>query len=249
MKVKRLYLCNLSRCDIFTANKKNVIDHEFVILECIRDNPGGVTASDLANMTKFSRNTVSKYVSILERTNQIFSKKVGAYKLFFAMEKRYIPFETAISYYKALLSNLKKFYPNIEEMAKKIGREAVRDIKFTFGPSIYKQLKSIKDHPIPRIHLESFKSYYSAYDIFQPNIDISILKIDQDGKTATYRFKNSVFLEDTDDYVYHIYIMCGISEGILTKVLKTEVSCDIEQISISENKEDSFFDVTITIKQ
>ncbi|MFX0042728.1 MAG: hypothetical protein ACFE8L_07440 [Candidatus Hodarchaeota archaeon] len=133
-------------------------------------------------------------------------------------------------------------------MAKKIGREAVKDIKFAFGPSIYKQLKSIKDHPISRIHLESFKSFYSAYDIFQPNVDISILKINAEGKSATYRFKNSVFLEDTDDFIYHIYIMCGISEGILNKVLKTEVLCEIEQISISDNKDESFFDITIKIK-
>ncbi len=229
-------------------NKKNAIDHEFVILESIRDNPGGVTASDIAKITKFSRNTVSKYVRSLEVTNQIFSKKVGAYKLYFAVEKRYIPSETAISYYKALLSKIKKYFPDKEEMAKKIGREAVKDIKFTFGPSIYKQLKSIKDHPISRIHLESFKSYYSAYDIFQPNIDISILKIDAEGKSATYRFKNSIFLESSDDFIYHLYIMCGISEGILNRVLKTEVSCEIEQISISDNKEESFFDISIKIK-
>jgi len=229
-------------------NKKNAIDHEFVILESIRDNPGGVTASDIAKITKFSRNTVSKYVRSLEVTSQIFSKKVGAYKLYFAVEKRYIPSETAISYYKALLSKIKKYFPDKEEMAKKIGREAVKDIKFTFGPSIYKQLKSIKDHPISRIHLESFKSYYSAYDIFQPNIDISILKIDAEGKSATYRFKNSIFLESSDDFIYHLYIMCGISEGILNRVLKTEVSCEIEQISISDNKEESFFDISIKIK-
>ncbi|MFX1316410.1 MAG: winged helix-turn-helix transcriptional regulator [Promethearchaeota archaeon] len=229
-------------------NKKNAIDHEFVILECIRDNPGGVTASDIANITKFSRNTVSKYVRSLEVTNQIFSKKVGAYKLYFAMEKRYIPFETAISYYKALLSKIKKFFPDTEEMAKKVGREAVREIKFAFGPNIYKQLKSLKEHPISRLHLESFKNFYSAYDIFQPSVDISILKIDQAGKSATYRFKNSVFLEDSDDYAYHIHIMCGITEGILNRVLKTEVLCEIDQIYVSDNKEESFFDITIKIE-
>ncbi|MFW9938485.1 MAG: winged helix-turn-helix transcriptional regulator [Candidatus Thorarchaeota archaeon] len=230
------------------SKKKNTIDHELVILECIRDNPGGVTISDIANITKFSRNTISKYVSILERTDQIFSKKVGAYKLYFSMKKSYIPYETAITYYKALLSKIKKYFPNMENIAKKIGREAVKDIKFTFGPSMYKQLKSIKDHPISRIHLEGFKNFYSAYDIFQPNIDISILKIDPEGKKATYRFKNSVFLEDSDDFIYHLYIMCGISEGILTKVLKTEISCEIEQIYISDNKEKSFFDLKIKIK-
>ncbi|MFX1266812.1 MAG: winged helix-turn-helix transcriptional regulator [Promethearchaeota archaeon] len=78
------------------VNKRNAINHEFIILECIRDNPGGVTVSDIANFTKFSRNTVSKYVSILELKKQIFSKKVGAYRLYFAVKKSFIPFKTAI---------------------------------------------------------------------------------------------------------------------------------------------------------
>jgi len=227
------------------VNKRNTINHEFIILESIRDNPGGVTVSDIANFTKFSRNTVSKYVSILELKKQIFSKKVGAYKLFFALKKSYIPFKTAISYYKALLSKIKKYYPNIEEMAKKIGKEAMKDIKFSFGPNVYKQLKTLKDHPISRIHLESFKNFYPVYDIFQPNIEISILKIDQEEKSATYRFKNSLFLENSDDFIYHIYIMCGITEGILNMVLKTEVICNIEQVYISNEKENSFFDISI----
>jgi len=184
----------------------------------------------------------------LERTSKIFGKKVGAYKLYFARKEKYIPFETAISYYKALLSKFKKYIPKREELAKKIGREAAKDIKFTFGPSILKQLKSIKDSPISRIYLESFKSFYSAYDIFQPNIEISILTIDQEGKSATYRFKNSIFLENTDDFIYHIYIMCGISEGILNRALKTEVLCNIDQIYISDNKDESFFDINIKIK-
>ena len=42
--------------------------------------------------------------------------------------------------------------------------------------------------------------------------------------------------------------MCGISEGILNRVLKTEVLCEIEQIFISDNKEESFFDIKIDIK-
>jgi hypothetical protein len=228
--------------------KKDEIDHEFIILESIRDNPGGVTIADLVNTTKFSRNTVQKYVYGLEITNQIFSKKVGAYKLYFALKKRHIPIETAVSYYKALLFYFKEHFPDMEEVAKTIGRKASSKIKFSIGPNVIKQLKGLKGHPISRMYLESFKNFYSAYDIFQPSIDISILNIDPEGKTATYRFMNSVFLENSDDYVYHIHIMCGITEGILNKALKKEVTCDIEQIYISDDKAESFFDITIKIK-
>ncbi len=109
-------------------------------------------------------------------------------------------------------------------------------------------MRSLKSHPISRIFLESFKFFYSSYDIFQPNIDITILKIDQEGKNATYRFKNSIFLEDTDNFVYHVYIICGISEGILNKAINRDVLCKVDQIYVSNKKEESFFDLTITIK-
>ena len=52
------------------SSKKDHINYEYVILELIRDNPGGLTITDIANDTGFSRNTVSKYVSILELKNQ-----------------------------------------------------------------------------------------------------------------------------------------------------------------------------------
>ncbi|MFX1489400.1 MAG: hypothetical protein ACFFBI_09645 [Promethearchaeota archaeon] len=184
----------------------------------------------------------------LERTDQILSKKVGAYKLFFAKKEKFIPFEMAISYYKALISRFKVHIPNSLELAKQIGKEAEKDIKFSFGPNLLKQLKGLKDYAISRIILESFKNFYSAYDIFQPEIEITILKIDQDGRSATYRFKNSIFLEDSDDFIYHIYIMSGISEAILERVLNKEVSCEIDQIYISDNKDKSFFDLSILIE-
>ena len=232
---------------ILTSSKKVRINHEFEILDCIRDNPGGVTISDIASFTKFSRNTISKYVSILELKNQIFSKKIGAYKLFFTTKGSYIPLELAISYYKALISRFKKYIPETEGLAKKIGREAVKDIKFTFGTSILKQMKSLKDNPISRIHLEGFKSFYPVYDPFSPDIEISIINIDPKEKGATFRFKNSPFLFDSKDFDYHIYIIAGITEGILERELKAKVSCVVKEIYPSKIKEDAYFDIVVKI--
>ncbi|MFW9971158.1 MAG: MarR family transcriptional regulator [Candidatus Odinarchaeota archaeon] len=230
-----------------TINKNRMKNHEFVILEYIRDNPGGVTVSDIANFTKFSRNTVSKYVAVLEAKNQIFSKKVGAYKLYFTTKRSYIPLELAISYYKALISRFKKYIPETEGLAKKIGKEAVTDIKFSFGPSILKQMRSLKDNPISRVHLESFKNFYPVYDPFSPEIEITIVDIDPNGKSATFRFKNSPFLLNTNEFDYHIYIICGITEGILERELKTKVSCEVKKIQPSEKKDDAYFDIVVKL--
>ncbi len=229
------------------TEKKHIINHEFEILEYIRDKPGGVTVSDIAKFTGFSRNTVSKYVSILELKEHIFSKKIGAYRLFFTTKRNFIPLELAISYYKALISRFKKYIPDTGELAKKVGKEAIRDIKFTFGDNVYKQMKSLKNNPISRVHLESFKSFYPTYDPFSPDIEISIINIDPKGKSATFRFKNSPFLTDTRDFDYHIYIIAGITEGILERELKVKVSCEIKDIHPSKQKEDAFFDIIIKL--
>jgi hypothetical protein len=229
------------------TEKKHIINHEFEILEYIRDKPGGVTVSDIAKFTGFSRNTVSKYVSILELKEQIFSKKIGAYRLFFTSKRNFIPLELAISYYKALISRFKKYIPDTGELAKKVGKEAIKDIKFTFGDNVYKQMKSLKNNPISRVHLESFKSFYPTYDPFSPDIEISIINIDPKGKSATFRFKNSPFLTDTKDFDYHIYIIAGITEGILERELKLKVSCEIKDIHPSKKKEDAFFDIIIKL--
>jgi len=183
----------------------------------------------------------------LEAKEQIFGKKIGAYRLFFTTKRNYIPLELAISYYKALISRFKKYIPDTGDLAKKIGKEAINDIKFTFGPNVYKQMKSLKDNPISRVHLESFKSFYPVYDPFSPDIEISIVNIDPKGKSATFRFKNSPFLDDTKDFDYHIHIIAGITEGILERELKANVLCEIKEIHPSENKEDAYFDIIIKL--
>ena len=246
MKSNGLSIIDYFKVLVMPKNEQKT-DYENEILECIRSHPGGITVTDIAKYTEFSRNTVSKYVSILEIKKDVFPKKIGVYTLYFATRDRYIPFDLAISYYKALISKFKKYLPNREEIAKQVGKEAVKDIKFTFDPAIYKQMKALKDHPISRIHIESFKSFYPAYDIFQPNIEISIINIDPKGKSATFRFQNSIFLEDSKDHIYHIYIMCGITEGILSRELKTDVLCTVKEIYVAKNKKDSYFDIIIQI--
>ncbi|MFX0188537.1 MAG: helix-turn-helix domain-containing protein [Candidatus Hodarchaeota archaeon] len=230
------------------SEKGTGIEYEFEILECIRNHPGGLTITDIADLKSYSRNTVSKYVSILELKTLVFSRKIGAYKLYFSSDISFIPSKTVLSYYKALLTSLKEHFPNKEQIFKKIGKLESSKIDFAFGPKVYKQLKSFKDHAITTIHLEVFKDFYPTYDIFQPDIEISILKADPERKKAIYRFKNSVFLEDSDDFIYHIYIACGITEGVLEKELKTMVECNVEEIHVAKNKEESYFDLSIQIK-
>jgi hypothetical protein len=105
----------------------------------------------------------------------------------------------------------------------------------------------LKENPISRVHLESFKNFYPIYDPFSPEIEISIINIDPKGKNATFRFKKSPFLGDSEDFNYHIYIICGITEGILERELNIPVFCDVKEIHPSSDPEDAFFDIIIKL--
>jgi len=222
-------------------------DYETETLEYIRHNPGGVTITDIATGTDHSRNTIAKYISILESKNKIFRKKIGAYHLYFVGKQGYFPKEITISYYKAILAGLKKHFPVKEEIFKQIGREALNYIDFSFGPTIKRQMKVIKGSPIIKLYFEVFRNFYTSYDLLQPTIEISEPEIDETGMKAVYRFTNSEFLESTDEFIYHFYMAVGIMEVIFTREIGRSVKCFIEKIHIADEKEGSYIEISVTI--
>lgn len=232
-----------------STNKQNdIVDYESEILNCIRENPGGITITDISKKKSYSRNTVSKYVALLELKEKIFRRKVGAYNLYFSTNTTYFPKEIISTYYKALLSGLKQNFPNNEQIFKEIGRNSLNFIDFSFGPTVKKGLKSLKTIPVPRIYFEAFGKFYPSYDILQPSIEISEPKIDASGKKAIYQFKSSDFLEKSDEFIYHFYIVSGIIEALWERELKTQIKCDIETIHIGNTKQENFIEFSIEIK-
>ncbi|MFX1338853.1 MAG: winged helix-turn-helix transcriptional regulator [Promethearchaeota archaeon] len=223
-------------------------DYEAEILEYIKQNPGGVTITDIASGTEHSRNTVAKYISILENRSKIFRKKIGAYYLYFMGKQGYFPKEITISYYKAILAGLRKHFPDKEHTFKQIGREALQYIDFSFGPTIKRQMKVIKGSPIIKLYFEIFKNFYTSYDLLQPTIEISDPEIDETGMKAKYRFTKSEFLEDTDEFIYHFHMAVGIMEAIFSREIGRTVECNIEDIHISDKKEDSYIEISVDIK-
>ena len=184
----------------------------------------------------------------LELKNQIFSRKIGAYNLYFSRKTSFIPTITILSYCKALLAGIKINFPNKEQTFKEIGFNAAKKIKFAFGEDVFKKLKSLTEKPFSKQHLEALRDFYPSYDIFQPNVDISIVNIDPKDKKAIYRFKNSLFLDDMENHIYHIYLIAGITQGIFTNAYGIPIECKIEKINITNKLENSYFDLSLQIK-
>ena len=62
------------------------------------------------------------------------------------------------------------------------------------------------------------------------------------------RFTNSVFLDRSDDLIYHAYIVSGIGESILSLLLKRDIKLNITKIHVDREKKFSYFDMEIKVK-
>ena len=231
-----------------TINKSDIIEYESEILECIRENPSGVTITDISKNKKFSRNTVSKYVTVLEVKKKVYRKKVGAYNIYFSTEKTYFPKEIITTYYKAILSGLKENFPDSEEIFKQIGRKSLEFIDFTFGPTVSKSLRGLRGNPILKLYFKVFSEFYRTYDILQPSVEISEPRFDKTGTKAYYRFTNSEFVKNSDDFIYHFYIVTGIIEALWERELEKPITCKVENVHVSEKVGDSFVELSIEVK-
>lgn len=230
---------------LVTKERNNSIEYEFEILEYIKNNPSGVSITDIANEKRYSRNTVAKYVSILELKKLIFKKKVGSSLLLYSIRNSHLPYSLILSYYKMILKGLKQFYPLDKEKMKEIGKQGAKDIKFVFTPKILKQLRGYNKTPITELHIEIFKNFYSSFDVLQPEVKISVIEQDNTKERVVLRFSNSIFLDESDDLIYHVYFVCGIAEYRISKVLNKLVRVDLEKIHIDKKAEYSYFDLSI----
>lgn len=212
------------------------------------NNPSGLTKTDIAKGTGFSRNTVSKYISILEDNDEIYKKKVGAYNLYFSKKQSFFPKRIALSYYKAVIAGIKKHYPCNEEILKQIGRESVKYIDFDQSEKSKKQLKGIRGNPIIKLYFEVFRKFYPSFDLMQPNVKISEPEIQNSGKKAVYRFTSSEFIKDSEDFIYHFYIIAGIIEKQFSDLFKRTIKCNVENIRIPNEEGESFVDISIIVE-
>jgi len=231
------------------TKRKKIIEYERKILEFIKQNNNGVTITDIAVGTQFSRNTVSKYVSILGIKKKIFSREIGAYKLYFSAEEISFPKIFSLAYYKGILSGLKSNFPNSEEAFKDIGRNCYDYIDFSLGPMVSKELRGFKVSRLVKVYYTVFGQFYPSYDITQPTIEISIEKMENNKQKTILKFNNSEFIGPSGEFSYHAYIMAGLIETLWKKEVGKKIYCNVESIHPSDKREDSFYVLSIVMEK
>ena len=220
-------------------------DLEAEIYEFIKEKTSGVTITEISRKKGFSRNTVAKYVAILELKKKIFSKKIGVYQLYFNTDMNLFSRTFTMSYYKAILAGLKKRYPNDNESFKKIGRESLEYIESLLGPVILEEVKGLNVNRMIRLYYQLFGKVIPSVDMVQPNIEMSMRKINDTKNKIILKFTNTEFLDNTSDFIYHYYIIAGILEKIWQREVNKNVIVNVETIHLSEIKDDSYIELSV----
>lgn len=221
-------------------------DLESEILECIKEK-GGVTITEIAKKRGFSRNTVSKYISILKIKKKIFGKKLGAYHLYFSTEMNLFSRLFPLSYYKAILAGLKDKYPNDGAVFKDIGRNSVEYIESLLGPLVLKQVEGLNVNRMIGLYYQLFGKVIPSLNMVKPNIEMIMRKKNEFENKIIFKFTNTEFLDTSDDFIYHYYIIAGILEKVWQRDVKKNVKVNVETVSISEKKDESFLEFSVEI--
>jgi len=202
-----------------------------LILRALLENPSGLTITDIADNIKACRNTVSKYIGILEAKKKVVSKEIGAYKLYFSAERTLIPKKIMLAYYTGLLTSIKSQIKNKEKF-KEIGKEIAKHIKFvySFPPPDTSGKEKVQ---IYKEYLRFMKKILTHIDIIyekKPKVKMEIIE-----NGVIFFISNIEIFEKSKELDYHYYIASGVIEILGSKGLKRDIQCDVEEIDV-ENK-------------
>ncbi|TFF97677.1 MAG: ArsR family transcriptional regulator [Promethearchaeota archaeon] len=224
-------------------NKKR--DFEQEILDSLRDSSFGMTITSIAEGIDTTRNTVYRYLALLEGKRKVFKKKVGRYVLYFSKEKSWEYLDNMRPTYKSLISNMKKEFPNSEDSIKRIGKGIVNSLNLQINLEGYERLESLKDLSNKEL-FELIKNILPLMNIFDNDVTVKITELDKENKFAIYQISNSNMLEG-EEYLYHFHLLTGFLSEKLSNVLDKKVSCKIEKYEIFKSREDSYINISIEI--
>lgn len=218
------------------------------IFDLIEENPHGMTVTDIANELNISRNTVYRYIGILEGKQKVYSKKIGNYTLYYPKTQLIFNKDIFLSFFKGLLANLKEEYPNQHEIFKSMGRRIGKSMDVPLkrkGKKIVQQLDKMSKIEI----LESVTDYMPYFNILNDTITISKINIKRNKKKAIVTFINSEMLGSSDEYIYYFYLLMGLIEEKLSEYIGREIRFDILAYETFQDKEQSYIKFSYDFKE
>lgn len=226
------------------AKKK---DYRKKILDVLEGNLFGLTITDIAKEAGVSRNTVYRYIGMLKGQGEIYEKKIGSYTLYYRAGKRILSQEKLLSFFKGFLANIKRVYPDQEQVFQTIGRNMADSIPIPSkkeGKKIKEKLEQMNEQEI----LKSIGDYLPYFNILHDTIRIQKIQFDEKENRAIITFFNSELLDNTDEYIYYFYVLMGIMEKKLSKFIDKEINFDIYDYETFGKKENSYLKMSLDIQ-
>jgi len=214
------------------------------ILECLMDNAYGLTVVGLAEKIGASRNTIYRYLGILEGKGLIFKKEIGRYNLYFSKEGRRVSRDIVASFYRGILTAFSQEIPDPAQF-KRAGRTVSKYVKLPFET----------ENPLDFIESEETlkKEFIEVLSVIRPYIsllhDKLILKdVSVEENKVLIHFINSDMLEEHEAGIYHFYLLAGFIEEKIKSLFNIEVNCEILDYHISEKDGDNFIKISLELK-
>jgi len=204
--------------------------YEKMILDYVKQYPSGITITDISKGINVSRITVNKYVLVLEAKEKLFSKTIGAYKLYFSSERSFIPKRSMIAFYQGLLSGIaSEISENEETIFRNIGLNMDKFITFPIGSRFPKEIRQPKDGSYRGL-FEYYAEIYDSMDyVIEEFAEIEV-SINDKGNKAIYTFKDVELLENDKNFVVHFYIVSGMIQKTLSKLINKRIICKVEKV-------------------
>ncbi|MGV9204116.1 MAG: winged helix-turn-helix transcriptional regulator [Promethearchaeia archaeon] len=217
------------------------------ILDYLNYNPSGSTITDIANGIDASRNTIKKYIKILEKADKVYRRKIGNYNLCFSAEKL-SHLDKFLKLYKGLLYGLKKEFPNQEQKFKEVGRHIADYYTLPMGHilDVLKDLDFSKSGVSLNVLTETFENIVPYKEVFQDPIQLVGINLKPEANKIFLKYSNSTFLEKNDDFIYHLYINFGYLEALYEKLLGKSLTFTIEKITLAKDDKPSIIEISIS---
>ncbi len=216
------------------------------ILECLLSNGYGLTVAEIARLINASRNTVYRYLGILEAKDIVFRKEIGNYNLYFSKEGRQISRDIVASFYTGLLIALSKELSNLPSKFKEIGKIISNYVVLPFDAQTLNQFGASKEF-IKKEFVEVLGILRPYISLLHDRIVLKDILVEENAKRIVLHFVNSDMLQEHEEGINHFYLLTGFIEAKIKLLFNLTVKCDILNYQISKEKKENFIKFSLEL--
>jgi len=222
------------------------ISYEEKILDCLRNNNYGLTVAGIAEKIGSSRNTVYRYLGILEGKELVFKKEIGRYNLYFSKEGRQVNIDVVASFYKGILIALDREFLQTPSQFKTIGKTMSDIVILPFETEDIERIKSI-ERPLKKGFIEVLAEIRPYISLLHDKIALKDIIVNEEERKLIIHFINSDILEEYEAGINHFYILTGFVEAKIKSRFNLNVHCEVLDYKISKKNEENYVRISLEL--